>query len=69
MLQLSFIIRRYHTIVWAPVFLMVSLHHTDRAIRVDVFTAPALVTLLLEQAAGLHKVVFPAILAGAFKLS
>ena len=48
---------------------MVGLGSADQAVGVDVFTVPTLVTLLLEWAAGLNKVVFPTILTGAFKLS
>jgi len=40
---------------------------TDQAVGVNVLLFPALVTLLLEQAAGLDKVVFPTILAGALE--
>ena len=47
---------------------MISGHGANWAVRVDVFTSPALVALLIEWAASFHKIVFPTILAGAFEL-
>ncbi len=63
MLQLSLVIRRDHTILGAPILLMISGSCTDWAVGVDMLTSPTLVTLLLKWAAGLDKVVFPTILA------
>ena len=68
MLQLSLVIRRPHTVIWAPVLLMVSLCAADGAIGVDILVVPALVTLLLKWATGFNKIIFPAILAETFKL-
>jgi len=68
MLQLSLIIRRNHPIIGAPILLVVSGCSANRAIGVDMFTSPALVALPFEWTAGLHEVVFPAVLAGAFEL-
>ncbi len=69
MLQLSLIIRRDHTVVRAPVLLMVSRHGANQAVGVDVLTSPTLVTLLLEQAVGFDKVVVSAVFAGALEFS
>ena len=46
---------------------MIGLGGADGTVGMDMLTSLALVALLLEQAAGLHKVVFPTILAGAFE--
>ena len=48
---------------------MVSLNRTNRAVRVDVFSFPALVALPLERAMCLHEVVVPAILTGALEFA
>ncbi len=47
---------------------MVSLRGADQAVGVDMLVLPALVTLLLKQAASLNVIVFPTVLVGAFKL-
>jgi len=69
MLQLSFIIRRNHPIIGALVLLMVSHRGANQAIGMDVLTSPTLVALPLEWAAGFDEIVFPIVLAGAFKLA
>jgi len=48
---------------------MVSCHSANWAVGVDVLVSLTLVALSLEQAASLHKVIFSAVLAGAFKLA
>jgi len=68
MLQLSLVIRRDHTILRTPILLMVSLCGADQAVGVDMLVLPALVTLLLKWAVSLNVIVFPTVLAGAFKL-